>query len=83
MAKVPAEVAEKSKSDSLWVDMPVVGSKMAICDFCGKHFEVGHHKDDRQVLPRYKILVCNSCFRAEWHGIAPEFNERSLWISCH
>jgi hypothetical protein len=34
------------------------------CSLCGRRFQYGPHRYEGHFIPRYKLVVCDSC----WHG---------------
>ena len=45
------------------------------CRLCFEEFQFGPGRYDGTTIPRYKITVCNSCYRSNWDGWAPHYEE--------
>jgi len=45
------------------------------CDLCGSEFQMGAHRYDGKRVPRYDIVVCMSCYKANWDGWNPGYEE--------
>lgn len=48
------------------------------CFLCNEVFEIGPAKDEGRFVSRYQVQVCNNCYRANWDGWAPQFEEKLI-----
>ncbi len=48
------------------------------CDLCGLSFECSPSQLDGRYLKYYKLTICKTCFRGNWDGLAPHFEERFI-----
>ena len=43
------------------------------CQTCGRQFVFGQGRYDGKNIPSYKLLVCMTCFEANWDEWGPAF----------
>ena len=48
---------------------------MIRCDACSSLFQFGPHAYRGTYIPTYKVTVCETCYRANWDGWAPHFDQ--------
>jgi hypothetical protein len=48
---------------------------MVRCYFCGKAFRMGPHVYNGKHISRYKVDACSGCYKSNWDGWAPRFEE--------
>ena len=41
------------------------------CLLCGRSFGFGEHRYDGRRIQAWDIMVCNTCYGANWDGIVP------------
>ena len=54
---------------------------MSRCPLCYGEFQFGPHKYDGTTIPPHKITVCNSCYKSNWDGWAPHYEETLIGSS--
>ena len=48
------------------------------CFMCGEEYQFGPHIYRGQYIPRYQIGVCNNCYKTNWDGWAPEYEDKLI-----
>jgi len=48
------------------------------CFLCGNHFQFGPHAYHGRRIPDWDIMVCNTCYNANWDGIVPNSYPRLM-----
>ena len=50
----------------------------AECFFCGRKFQFGPHRYEGKHIARYRVSVCDGCYKGNWDGWAPDFEAKLL-----
>ena len=48
---------------------------MQTCEVCGGGFQFGPHIYDGHYISAYRLRVCSGCYRGNWDGWAPHFED--------
>jgi hypothetical protein len=48
------------------------------CFICDGSFQMGPHRYDGEYIKRYEISVCSICWKSNWDGWAPHYEERLI-----
>lgn len=48
------------------------------CFTCSKEFSFSNHKYDGKTIPTYSITVCDSCYKGNHDGWAPQYEEKII-----
>lgn len=51
---------------------------METCFTCGTKFQMGPHAYDGKYVRTYQISVCRACWKGNWDGWAPHYEERLI-----
>jgi hypothetical protein len=48
------------------------------CFLCGSKYQLGPHRYDGKFVPRYKFAVCMRCYKGNWDGWAPHYEDKII-----
>lgn len=51
---------------------------MQTCELCSASYQMGPHRYDGHRVPRYELNVCGSCYKYNWDGWSPVYEEKIL-----
>ena len=49
---------------------------MKPCDLCDHSFQFGPQRYEGQYLNHYEMLLCEGCYKGNWDGFAPHYEEK-------